>query len=387
MKHFGKAALLGSVALMERKGEDQGPEAMVQKAVEDLTKTVDQRLSEIEKKADTTKLTARLDKLEAKQNRPAGGDDDKPEATVERKAFGTYLRFGAQAPAEELKALTVAVDTQGGYLAPAEMSQEFVRDLVEVSPIRAVASVRSTGSPSVVYPKRIGKTNAKWKGETQTQEGSQPGFGQVEVVVDELTTYVDISNRLLQDSAGQAESEVRLALVEDFAQKEGLAFVSGSGAGQPEGILTNADIPFTPSGAAALITADALITMVYALPAMYRNAGAFGMNGTTLGALRKLKDGDGRFLWQPSYAAGQPETILGRPVVEIPDMPDVAAGAFPIIFGDWQGYRIVDRLDMSLLVNPYIRATDGITRIHATRRVGGRVIQAARFRKLKIGTS
>lgn len=387
MKHVGKAALLGSAAVMERKGDDEGPEALVQKAVEDLTKTVDQRLNEIEKKADTTKLNARLDKIEAKQNRPAGGDDDKAEPTVERKAFAAYLRLGQNAPADELKALTVAVDTQGGYLAPAEMSQEFVRDLVLVSPVRAVASVRSTGSPSVIYPKRTGITNAKWKGEGQTQEASQPGFGQVEVVVDELTTYVDISNRLLADSAGQAEAEVRLALVEDFAQKEGLAFVSGSGAGQPEGILTNGEIAFTPSGNASAIVADSLITLLYAMPATYRNVGAFGMNGTTLGLLRKLKDGDGRFLWQPSYAAGQPETILGRPVVEIPDMPDVAAGTFPIIFGDWQGYRIVDRLDMSLLVNPYIRATDGITRIHATRRVGGRVIQAARFRKLKIGTS
>lgn len=387
MKHIGKAALMSSAAILERKGDDDGPEALVQKAVEDLTKTVDQRLTDIEKKADTTKLTARLDKLEAKQNRPAGGDDDKVEPTVERKAFAAYLRLGQSAPADELKALTVAVDTQGGYLAPAEMSQEFVRELVLVSPVRAVASVRSTGSPSVIYPKRTGITNAKWKGEGQAQEASQPGFGQVEVVVDELTTFVDISNRLLADSAGQAESEVRLALVEDFAQKEGLAFVSGSGVGQPEGILTNADIAFTPSGAATSINADALITMLYALPATYRNVGAFGMNGTTLGMLRKLKDGDGRFLWQPAYAAGQPETLLGRPVVEIPDMPDIAAGTFPIVFGDWQGYRIVDRLDMSLLVNPYIRATDGITRIHATRRVGGRVIQAARFRKLKIGTS
>jgi len=233
---------------------------------------------------------------------------------------------------------------------------------------------------------RTGITNAKWKGETQAQEESAPGFGQAEVVVNELTTYVDISNTLLAD-ASQAEAEVRLALTEDFGAKEGLAFVKGSGDGQPEGVMTKAGIAETVSGHATQITADALVTLMYALPAMYRNAGTWAMNGTTLGLLRLLKDGGGRFLWQPSYQAGQPETILGRPVIELPDMPDVAGGAFPIIFGDWSGYRIVDRVSLSVLVNPYIRATEGITRIHATRRTGGRVIQPAKFRKLKIAAS
>jgi HK97 family phage major capsid protein len=111
------------------------------------------------------------------------------------------------------------------------------------------------------------------------------------------------------------------------------------------------------------------------------------MNGTTLATLRKLKDGQGNYLWQPSYQAGQPETILGRPVVEMVDMPDIASDAYPIIFGDFSAYRIVDRLEMSILTNPYLLATTGMTRIHATRRVGGGVLQAARFRKLKMATS
>lgn len=380
--------MLGSVAVMETKsGDDEGAESVVLKALGDFTKTVEARLGDIEKKADQTQIAARLDKLEAKANRPAGGETEPTEPTVERKAFAAYLRFGAQTPADEIKALTVSVDTQGGFLAPAEMSKEFIRDLVQISPVRTVASVRATGSPSVTYPKRTGTTNAKWKGETQAQDGSQPAFGQVDVAVDELTTFVDISNRLLADSAGEAEAEVRFALSEDFAGKEGAAFVNGTGVNQPEGIMVNSAIPFSVSGHASQITADAFIKMVYALPATYRNAGAFGMNSTTLGALRTLKDGDGRFLWQPSFAAGQPETILGRPVIELPDMPDIAADAFPVIFGDWQGYRIVDRMDMSILSNPYLLANEGVTRIHATRRVGGRVIQAARFRKLKIAAS
>jgi HK97 family phage major capsid protein/HK97 family phage prohead protease len=342
------------------------------------------KMTDLEKKADNTALVTRLDKLEAKMNRPGG--ETKAEPAEDRKAFGTYLRFGPAAPAEEIKALTVASDPQGGYLAPAEMSAEFIRDLVELSPVRSVASVRTTTAGSVIYPTRTGITNARWRGETQAAEASEPTFGQAEVEVNELATFTDISNTLLAD-ASQAEAEVRLSLTEDFAQKEGLAFVSGSGVGQPEGVMTHAGIAHTVSGHATQVTADALIRLMYAQPATYRNAGVWAMNGATLAALRLLKDGQNNFLWQPSYQAGQPETILGRPVIELPDMDDVAAGTEPIIFGDFSGYRIVDRLALSVLVNPYLRATEGITRIHATRRTGARVIQAAKFRKLRIAAA
>lgn len=202
----------------------------------------------------------------------------------------------------------------------------------------------------------------------------------------ELATFVDISNRLLAD-APQAETEVRAALAEDFGKKEATAFVWGEGALEPEGFMRHAGIEHTVNGHAANLSADALITLLYALPATYRNAGAWALNGTTLAAIRKLKDGQGNYLWQPSYQAGQPETILGRPVIEMVDMPDIAADAFPILYGDFQAYRILDREGISILVDPYTRATHGITRIHATRRVGGGVLQAARFRKLRMSVS
>lgn len=367
--------------------DDADPTAIVQKAIEDFTKTVDDRFKAIESKGIDPKLIERLDRIEAKANRPAGGDDRKTADPIERKAFGAYLRFGNAAPADEIKTLTVSSDPQGGYLAPNEMSTEFIRDLVQVSPVRSVASVRTTGAPAVSYPRRTGITNAKWKGETQDQEGSEPTFGQAEIAVREVNTYVDISNQLLADSAGQAESEVRLALAEDFGQKEGTAFVKGDGVLAPEGLMVNASIAYTANGHATNLSADALISLMYALPALYRSAGTWAMNGSTLAIIRKLKDGQNNYLWQPSYQAGQPETILGRPVVEMVDMDDVASGAFPILFGDFSGYRIVDRVGLSILVNPYLLATKGLTRIHATRRVGGGVLQAAKFRKLKMATS
>lgn len=389
MRHLNKTELLGSTALtLKDGGGDDDPNDIVTKALADLTETMNKRLDEIDEKADTSKMADRLDKIEAKMNRASGGDDDPDEqAEIERKAFGSYLRLGNQTPADDLKALTVSSDPQAGYLAPAEMSTEFVRDLVEFSPIRSVASVRGITGPSVKYPKRTGITNAQWEGETEESEESTVTFGQLEVLPHKLTTFVDISNELLSDSGGTAEAEVRMALAEDFGQKEGIAFVNGTGAGQPEGLMTHPDIEEWLNGHATDLSADQMIKLMYDLPAMYRNAGTWMMNGTTLGIVRTLKDGDGRMLWQPSFQAGQPETILGRPVIEAVDMPDLESGSFPILYGDFSAYRIVDRLAMSILSDPYTQARKGVTRMHATRRVGGRVLQAARFRKMKMATS
>lgn len=354
-------------------------------ADQDLTE-VKAQIADLEKKADTTALTARLDKIEAKLNRPDAGDTKDDEPSAERKAFAAYLRLGDAIAPEDRKALNEASGPQGGYLAPPELSAEIIRDLVEFSPIRAYASVRGTSVPSTIYPTRGDLTNAKWVGEQQTREASTITFGQKELAVKELATFVDISNRLLAD-APQAETEVRSALAEDFGKKEATGFVWGNGPLEPEGFMVNADIAYTANGHATNLSADALITLMYAQPATYRNAGVWVMNGTTLGVLMKLKDGDGNFLWQPSYQAGQPQTILGRPVVEMVDMPNVAADAFPIIYGDFSAYRILDRIGLDVLVDPYTQRTNGLTRIHANRRVGGGVLQAARFRKLKMATS
>ncbi|MFG1399909.1 phage major capsid protein [Roseixanthobacter pseudopolyaromaticivorans] len=374
-----------TASALETKSVDLGDSGLdeVKTALAGLTDDMTKKLAPV---ADIEK---RLAGLEAKAALPNLEGGKVAEPSEERKAFATYLRRGEQGtPEAELKTMTVSSDPGGGYLAPAEMSTEMIRDITEFSPIRALASVRTTGSPSVTYPKRTGITNAKWKGEAQAQEGSEPSFGQLEITVREVNTFVDISNQLLADSAGQAEAEVRLALAEDFGQKEGKAFIDGTGVVEPVGLLTDANIASTVNGHATNLGTDALISLMYALPAAYRNRGTWLLNGTTLATIRKLKDGQGNYLWQPAFQAGQPETILGRPVVEAVDMPDVEENAFPIMFGDFAtGYRIVDRVALSILVNPYLLATNGITRIHATRRVGAGVVQPHALRKLKMSVS
>lgn len=326
------------------------------------------------------KLSDRIDAVEAKANRPKGTEQEQVE-TEERKAFTEYLQRGSAASADSLKALTTVSDTTDHILAPEDMQSDFIRNLVEYSPIRSIAEVRSTTAGSVILPHRTGVTNAVWVGETDARPASEPTFGQAKIEIKEIATYVDISLKLAEDSAN-IMSEVNLALAEDFGQKEAQAFVSGSAALEPSGFMANTEIG-NLDAAAATLDPDELIALIYGLPATYRNAGTWVMNGQTLAAIRTLKDGHDNYLWQPSYQAGQPETILGRPVVEAVDMPDVESGAAPIIFGDFKrGYRIYDRLSLAVMADPYTQRVNGLIRYHARRRVGAGVVRPAAFRKL-----
>ena len=384
MKHE-KIEVRSAVPIETREDD---PLAAATQAVNELRTAADERHTAHQQ--EVRSLTERLASVETRLARPNGGQQEqRDEAAIQhRAAFINYLRRGNQATEAELRALTVANDTQAGYLAPAEVSTEMIREITEFSPIRQYATVRQTTAPSVKYPKRTGITNAKWEGEIEESEESTVTFGQTEIVAKRLTTYVDISNSLLTGSDGTAEAEVRLAFAEDFGKKESTAFVLGDGVKQPEGILTSAAVPYFPNGHATNLSADALIGLMYSLPAQYRNRGVWLLNGTSLATIRKLKDGQGNFLWQPAFQAGQPETLLGRPVAEAIDMPDVAANQFPIAFGDIAtAYRIVDRQALGVLSDPYTQATRAITRMHGTRWVGGGVVQPAALKKLKMATS
>lgn len=383
MRHTLKDELLNSLPL-ERKDEGGG-ETEVERALAALTTTMETKIGEL--RTELKAATDRADEFETKLARPNLQKNDEP--TPERKAFVGYLRHGVEKlQADEAKALRVGDDTAGGYLASPEFSTEMTRELVEFSPIRAAARVGTTGSGSLLFPKRTAITNAQWEGELEESDESEPAFGQQEIFVHEMRTFTDVSNKLLEDSAVNIESELSTAFSEDFGQKEGIAFVNGTGVKQPAGIMQHADIAYTANGHATTLNADPLITLLYALPAAYRNRGAWLMNGTTLATVRKLKDGQNNYLWQPSFQAGEPETLLGRPVIEAVDMPDIASGAFPIVYGDFSGgYRILDRVGLSVLRDPFTQARNGLVRFHARRRVGGAVTQAARFRKLKMATS
>ena len=376
-------------APIELKDADADPAEIVTKALADLQASVEDRLKAVETKAADT---ARLDRIEARLNRPgatAPKADEAPAGEIERKAFVSFLRKGTnELGAEEKKALSVGVQSAGGYLAPDQFTTDFVRDLVLFSPIRAIADVRNTSSHTVLYPKRTAITNAKWQGEAVATTGSEPAFAQGEIEVKNLATHVDINNQLVDDAVVDIEAEVRLALAEDFGMKEAKAFVSGDGVLEPEGFMTAAGIPVTLNGHVANLSPDQLIAILYSLAPAYRSAATWVMNGNTLATIRKLKDSQGNYLWQPGLVAGQPETILGRPVVEAVDMPDVAANAFPIALGAFKAaFRIYDRKAMDVKANPFLLMTQDQTRFHAFRRTGSAVVQPNALRKLKMATA
>ena len=350
------------------------------------------------------RLDTRLDEIETAITRGfrAATEAQNGEPSPEMRAYFTYLRFGSRdepnpAPGalsrEEMKTLTVGNDPAAGYLAPVEFAAELIKAETEFSPIREIARVRQTSRNSLQMPKRTGTFGAVWVAEQATRsETTGLTYGLEEVPTHEMYALVDISQQMLEDSAFDLEAELMTEFSEQFAVTEGAAFVSGNGVGKPEGILDNADLGETVSGSAATIAdadgqANGLINLWHDIKTAYAIRGTWILNRKTLAAVRRLKDVDKNYVWQPGLAAGQPNTILGSPYVEVPDMPDEAANATPVAFGDFKrGYGIFDRVTLSVLRDPFTQATQGNVRFLARRRVGGQVLLAEAIRKLKCST-
>ena len=331
--------------------------------------------------------------IKAKLNRPSAANTNHPEAkndnSFERKAFVSFLRRGVERISpEEVKALTVSTDANGGYLAPEEFGNELIKLLNEYSPVRQYARVVNISAPEIKYPRRVSGTAATWVGETDDRTESGMTFEQITLTPFELATFTDVSNQLLEDNAYGLEGELLTDYAESFGKTEGLAFIKGTGTGQPKGIMSATGIKEVKTGVAASFPtsnpADVIIGMYHGIATTHANNGVWLMNRKTLGEIRQWKDGTGRYLVLDPITAGGVSTLLGRPIVEMPDMDDVAAGKTPILFGDLSGYRIIDRLGLSTLRDPYSLAGKGQVRFHARKRVGADVTHPDRFIKLKI---
>jgi HK97 family phage major capsid protein len=383
-KHFSDAAFASAIEL---KSDESDPAAIVTKALEGFQGNVEARLAAIEAKS-----ADRLDKLEAKLARPAlihSRGEDKP---LEVKAFEGMLRRGPERlSAEEQKALVVSTDTSGGFLVPQEYGNELLKNVVLYSPIRQYARTVSMGGQSIAYPKLNGRTVATWTDETAPRTESSPTFTDQKIAAHELSTFVDVSNQLLEDNQYDLLGFLAQTFGEDMGKVEGFAFVSGTGTGQPTGLLTSTALTnIVKTGVAADFPAtdpaDTLIEIQHALPAVIAQNAVWMMNRTTLGVVRTWKDSTGRYLVLNEVGAnGAPlTTLLGRPVVDCVDFPDVAANAFPIVFGDLAGYRIADRVGLGALRDPFTQASVGKTRFYVRKRVGADVTHGERFVKLKV---
>jgi HK97 family phage major capsid protein len=373
--------------------------------------TANQKLALVEAQAKKTEesltaLTATFEKMEAKIGRPgAGGETEvekKAAKTAEYKsAFDSYLR-GTDAvltveerkTLNEYKTLLAGNDTLGGYyLSPAEMAASIIKNVVLMSPIRALGQVTQIGVQSLKLPKRTGTFAATRTGEIQPRtETTGYTTGIVELFAPEMYAEVHISEQMIEDSFFDIEAEMMKEFSQQFAVKEGAEFVNGTGtSNQAEGFLTNTAIATTNFSGNATSIADAagqangLITMFYSgLKTFYAQNATWVLNRQTIGSVRKLKDLFGGYIWQPGIASDKPNTILGCPYVEVPDMPLEGAGNYPIAIGDFNsGYRIVDRVLISVLRDPLTIANSGQILYRARKRVGGGVVLAEAFAKLQ----
>lgn len=370
-----------------REQQQDDPLAAVVAGVEELRSAAEQHRTQLDERlaTETRTIGDRISALETRLNRPGTGQQEQrqDEPAAEQRAFNSFVRSGVERmDADEVRALTVSTDTAGGYLAPEQFVRELDRNLVLFSPIRSAARVSPASSGEIILPKRTGTMTASWGGETTPATGTQPTYGQQKINVYELKCYVDVSNTLLEDSAFDLDRELAFDFAEEFGRAEGAAFVAGDGTGKPNGLLNTAGLTGLTAAAAAF-TADELIDLYHALPGAYAARAVWAMNRTTIGIVRKMKNAAGDYLWREPISEGNPATILGRPVVEFPDMPDPDAEEIPVVFGDFgSGFRIFDRVNLSVLRDPYSQQVNGLVRFHARRRVGGGVTKAEAFRTL-----
>ncbi len=385
-----------------RAGEDLSPADELKSALTDFV--TDFKDFSNGMNAKLQKQEERMNKLDRKTmiaGRPvlaAAADIEAPH----QKAFDAYLRSGDDDGLRGLplegKAMSTAVAADGGYLVAPQMADTIKTVLQSAASIRAIANVVNVEATS--YDVLIDRADIGAGWATETAAAAETATGVIEritIPLHELSALPKASQRLLDDTAFDLETWLAGRIAEKFNRAEAAAYISGNGVDKPRGFLdytkvantawTWGNVGYIPSGAAATIAnTDPLVDLVYALGAQYRAGAVFVMNSKTTAVIRKLKDADGRYLWSDGFAAGEPARLLGYPVLVAEDMPDMAANAFPIAFGNFAaGYTIAERPDLRVLRDPFSAKPHVL--FYATKRVGGAVSDFSAIKVLKLGTS
>jgi len=382
--------------------------------------TNDQRLREIERRSAADPVTAdkverisaaldeqkrAIDRLILKKARPALGRDGVGSLMQleHKQAFESYIRTGddRQLRALEEKAMSYGSGQDGGYLVPEETEAEIGKRLAAISPIRSIASVRQVSSAVLKKPFAITGPATGWVGETAARpETASSTLDELSFPTAELYAMPAATAALLEDSVVDLDAWIAGEIETAFAEQEGAAFVNGDGVNKPRGFLAYpqvddlawswGNIGYVATGVdgalPATAPADVLVDLVYMLKASYRQNANWVMNRRTQAVLRKLKDGDGNYLWQPPAAPGTRAMLMGFPVVEAEDMPDIGPNATPIAFGDFgRGYLVVDRTGVRVLRDPY--SAKPYVLFYTTKRVGGGIQNFEAIKLLKFGTA
>lgn len=420
MKGEGRPVSAGRVPLEVKAAPDTVTAAFeeLMGAFEAFKEGNDQRLAEIEDKLSSDVVTrdkverinkaiddqARLlDELVLKKRRPqlvAPGRDD-PASAEHKAAFEAYVRRGDDQALRDLdqKALSAGVSGDGGYLVPAQVDGEIGRRLAAISPIRSLATVRQVSGSVLKKPFAASGFASGWVAETAARpQTGTPELSELAFPTMELYAMPAATQALLDDAAVDIEAWIAAEVDIAFAEQEGQAFVSGDGVNRPKGFLSYTQVAddawewgkigTIATGAAGAFAAsgasDVLINAVYALKAGHRQNGSFVMSRRTQGAVRKLKDADGNYLWAPPARAGDPASLMGFPVAESEAMPEIAANATAIAFGDFRaGYLVVDRVGVRVLRDPY--SAKPYVLFYTTKRVGGGVQNFEAIKLVKFG--
>jgi HK97 family phage major capsid protein len=345
-----------------------------------------------------------LDRKTAPHGRPALSMAAEVSAP-HQKALDAYLRTGDDAALRGLvlegKAMSTAVNADGGYLVDSQTADTIKAVLNSTASIRQVANVVNVMATSYDVLVDRSDVGSGWGTESgPVTETSTPIIERITVGLHELSALPKVSQRLLDDSAFDIETWLADRIATRFARAEAQAFVTGDGVGKPKGFLDHPKIAeatwawgslgYVATGAAGDFNAtnpsDAIVDLVYALDADYRANATFVMNSKTAGAVRKMKDADGRFLWSDGLAAGEPARLMGYPVLVAEDMPDIAANAYAMAFGDFRaGYTVAERPDLRVLRDPFSAKPHVL--FYATKRVGGDVSDFAAIKLLKFALS
>jgi len=348
-------------------------------------------------RADVDDVKGRLDRVSRAAARPVLEGFAAGAMAPEVKSFvNGYLRQGRET---ELKSLSGAVAADGGYAVPREIDAMISARLKNISPIRSIAQVVQTGTAGYRKLVTTGGTSSGWVSETAARPATNtPQFAEIAPPSGELYANPAASQAMLDDAAFDLETWLADEIAMEFARAEGAAFVNGTGTNQPKGFLgastSGANDTTRPFGTLQFVASGnatgfdtspelKLIDLVHSLKAGHRQGASWVMNSATLAVVRKLKAADGSFLWQPGLMEGQPNRLLGYPVVEAEDMPDVAANAFPIAFGNFRaGYLIAERSATSILRDPFTNKP--FVHFYATKRIGGQVLDSDAIKLLKI---
>lgn len=372
-----------------RAKNDQALAAKVDDVV--LTAQVDRINAEI------GKIESAMDAALAKLAAASLGAPEGPRDPEYTDQFNAYFRRGVESSRlNEVKAAATKTDGEGGYLAPVEWDRTIGNKLKQVSAIRQYASVQTisgAGFSKVFSDRNVG---SGWVGETAARPATTtPALTSLGFTIGEIYANPAASQGLIDDAEVDIEAWLADEVETEFARQEGIAFLSGDGANKPHGLLTYVTggtaaarhpwgaIEAISSGNAALLTGDGFLSLIYGLPEEHEANARLFMNRTTAGAARKLKDGQGNYLWQPSYEAGQPATISGVPIAHLPAMPAVAANAIVALYGDMaETYQVVDRIGIRVLRDPYTNKP--FVHFYTTKRVGGGVKNPDAMKALKV---